>query len=69
MAVCLFIVESHDRLERGIALLPGVPPNLFSNPDVTAIRQGTPLELRLPDGTRRETVIEDYRIQASVPTL
>jgi len=65
MKVTLFRVEAHDTREGRLALLPGVPRELFVHPEVRTLQQGSVIGLRLPSGTVDEVSIADYYIRTS----
>lgn len=61
--VQLLTVREAVATGQGLRLLPGVRPSTLPTPDVLSrIRQGSPLELRLPNGTTRRTELRTYGI-------
>jgi len=56
----LFTVDGYDEVKHGLALLPGIPASSWELPAISAIRQDTEVELRLPGGMRHLTRIETY---------
>lgn len=65
----LFRIEELDIRDGKLVLLPGVPRGLFTHPEVRELRQGSIVQLRLPDGTGGEVTIADYLVRTStIPT-
>jgi len=61
VASLLFVVEQSYQGNKGLTLLPGIPLR-DKRPEVRSIIQGIELELRLPDGTRRQTYLVTYGV-------
>jgi hypothetical protein len=56
MAVRLVTVESCEKVADGLYVYPGVPLEVLSaNQELKGLMSNGPIELRLPDGTRRQS--------------
>jgi hypothetical protein len=61
MATLLLTVEACYQTDRGLVVLPCLPLQaLTSRPEFRQLQQGSRIELRRPDGTRRESRIATY---------
>lgn len=66
MPVFLYVVESCWNGPLGLSLEPGIRSSqIRSRPEMQVIKQGVKLELRLPDGSKRQTVLVNYGISAT----
>jgi hypothetical protein len=65
MPALLYVVEYCWNGPLGLSLNPGIPMKDVSNrPELKDMIQGMKLELRLPDGTRRQTTLATYGVSA-----
>jgi hypothetical protein len=65
MSALLFRVETIERTGLGIRLTPGLRfSQAASIPEMQTMQQGSPLELRKPDGTLLATQLVTYGIAA-----
>ena len=63
MAALLLTVEACYRTDEGLVVLPCVPAkSLDGRPEFDRMQQGSRIELRRPDGTRRQTGIATYGV-------
>lgn len=61
----LFTIESYANHEEGLAIMPGVPRQLFQHAEVRSLRQGSVVQLKLPDGSVRDTIIQSYFVSVA----
>ena len=61
--VKLYVVEGHCWRDRRLGLLPGIPANLLSQPEVAKLGPGSPLFLILPSGVILNTFIETLYVR------
>ncbi len=64
MATYLITVRETEPMSLGLRLWPGIRPSQSADrPAMKGMKQGSSLELRLPNGTRRSTPLQTYGIR------
>lgn len=67
MAIYLYTIESTFRDRYGISAEPGIRLSVMAaRPELQSLRQGVPLELRLPDENARQTHLVNYGVGATM---
>ena len=65
MSTLLLRLQKAERSTLGARLHPGLRPSQTRDiPEIQAMIQGSPIELRFPDGTRQHTHLVTYGISA-----
>jgi hypothetical protein len=65
LMVNLFVVQATEKEGENITLLPGIPRNLLSQPNVGNLQQGSVVELLLPSGEKLSRRIVNYYVKVS----
>ncbi len=64
MSVLLLQIQTIERTELGIRLRPGLyNAQTVGVAEIQAMRQGSPIELRRPDGSNTRTTLETFGIR------
>ncbi|HVR97396.1 MAG TPA: hypothetical protein VMW27_12325 [Thermoanaerobaculia bacterium] len=65
MSALLLRLQRTERSTLGVRLHPGLRPSQTRHiPEIQAMTQGSPIELRFPDGTRQNTRLVTFGISA-----